>query len=155
MSKQSLLIWVIVCTALVVLFNIVSAIIALEMLGDNPDVWPISHDLGRQRSAGVIDSVLIAPVLETGLLVGTIAIISRFVRRNGLVVLLSAIIAGALHAPSPLIMCNATFSFALYAKLYFYWRSESWSIAFFAAALPHVFSNGIVVSIRFAHQFFG
>ena len=88
-----------------------------------------------------IGAVVFAPVVETLLLAGLLALITR---RWGIVpkAIISAMIWGGLHAiAAPFWFFGTVFGFFVFSCSYMVWRQKSFACGFAAAALPHALIN--------------
>jgi hypothetical protein len=87
-------------------------------------------------------SILMAPVCETLILAGVLAILSIFLQRDAVVALASALLWGALHgAFGAMWFFGTVWSFYVFSCAYLYWRKQSFAKAFVAASLPHALIN--------------
>ncbi|MGQ3054784.1 MAG: hypothetical protein ACT6S0_23600 [Roseateles sp.] len=86
--------------------------------------------------------VVFAPLVETLLLAGLLALLSRMSRRPVFVAAASSVLWGCLHGSFGLLWLVGTFwSFYIFSCSYLAWRAQAWWKAYVAAALPHAVLN--------------
>lgn len=119
------------------------AIGVASMAGFSPEELEApSHRIGWM---GFVTVVLLAPVIETFLLAGTLALLPvrwSLVRRA----MSAGLIWGAVHGlAAPIWFFGPAVGFFVFACAYQVWRPVSFRHAFAAAALPHALNNAVAL----------
>jgi Type II CAAX prenyl endopeptidase Rce1-like len=92
--------------------------------------------------SAIFRAVVFAPVVETLMLAGGIALLSRATQRKGLVVTVSALAWGSLHALFGVLWFFGTvWSFFVFSCAFLAWRKVSFRHGFIAASVPHALVN--------------
>ena len=122
------------------LLLVAAAMGVLLALGLDPRAYgPPSRQVTAAEFAG---AVIMAPLVETPLLGLSLAVLGRWVRRRGRLLLAAALLWGLLHgAQAPLWFVGSAWSFVILAGLYRAWRPRSFAHAYLAAGLPHALTN--------------
>ena len=95
----------------------------------------------------IIGTVVIAPTVETLLLIGGVRLLSSFLTQPGIIAASSAVTWGLFHGLFGLLWFFGTaWSFFVFTCGYLAWRRVSFGHAFAAAALPHVLINALVMA---------
>jgi hypothetical protein len=104
-----------------------------------------------QRSVWI--TLLVAPLLETGVLALMVTGLARFIRNPNIVAAISAVAWGGLHAAfHPMWFFGVVWSFFVFSRGYLAWRPVSYKHAFGAAAVPHALVNSSALLMQFLSQ---
>lgn len=91
----------------------------------------------------LVGVVLFAPLVETLLLSGLLALLARWMQSPRRIAAVSALIWGGLHGSvAPMWFFGTVWAFFVFSYAYLAWRPRSYRHAFAAAALPHAMQNG-------------
>ena len=97
-------------------------------------------------ATGAFGSIIFAPFIETYLLAVLITILSSFIPNRIHVVVVSGLMWGAFHAVFGLLwFFGAAWAFFMFSCAFIAWRQKSFKHAYFAAFVPHVLNNAIVI----------
>jgi membrane protease YdiL (CAAX protease family) len=104
---------------------------------------------GKPGLVDIVGSVLLAPLAETCLLIGLLALLRRRLADTAAVAV-SAIAWGLAHALfDPLRFFGSVWSFAVFGFGYMAWQRRRPDKAFLAAALPHALVNAAALLIQY------
>jgi len=92
---------------------------------------------------GMYQTMVVAPLVETTLMVPVIWILTRFEKRPGVVAVIVGAVAGLLHFNS-YYGWTAAWSFFLWTLLFMTWRKRSLAAAYFSTVAAHSASNAFV-----------
>lgn len=113
--------------------------LGLDPRASGPLYGPTLRQVTAAEFAG---AVILAPLVETPLLGLSLAVLGRWIRRRGRLLLAAALLWGLLHgAQAPLWFVGSARSFAVLAGLYRAWRPRSFAHAYLVAGLPHALIN--------------
>jgi len=105
---------------------------------------------GKPGLVHVFGTVLLAPLVETCLLIGLLELLRRRHLSDTAAVAVAAILWGLAHAVfHPLRFFGSVWSFAVFGFGYIVWRRQRPDRAFAAAALPHMLVNASVVLVQY------
>jgi hypothetical protein len=105
---------------------------------------------GMPDRGTVIASLLLAPILETALMLPFAWLLARVVpQREGLQVFVLATIAALAHGPGGnwRQVFNALWPFAIFAATLLAWRRHSWREAFLLTAAVHALYNAVFLTV--------
>jgi len=95
-----------------------------------------------------LGAILLAPLVETWLLIGTIRLFSILNLSTQSTSALSAMVWGLLHGTLyPARFAASIWAFLVFGLSYMRWRRHSFKHAFAAAAVPHAIVNAVAVLI--------
>lgn len=93
-------------------------------------------------------AIVFAPIAETFLLAGLLALLSMPPLRPAWIPIAAAILFGCLHGMSAALWFFGTvWSFFVFSCAFLVWRKFSFRQAFLAAALPHAMLNAVVMLV--------
>lgn len=117
-------------------------IFSLNLIPDNNDASVLLID--------VFGYIVLAPIIETFLIVLMVAGMKHLKMSHLMICIISALIWGGLHAIiAPMNFFGTIFSFFIFTHSYMIWQKHSFKYAYFAAALPNVILNSLVVLPRY------
>lgn len=102
----------------------------------------------RNGPVRLLDVVLVAPVLETFLIAWTTGRVKTPEQKTRKIVLISAVVWGALHAVHGLLeFLPTTWAFLCMTYAFVLWRRKSLKHAYIAALIPHVINNALFAAL--------
>lgn len=105
---------------------------------------------GKPGLVHVFGTVLLAPLVETCLLISLLGLLRRLSLSDTAAVAASAVLWGLAHALfHPLRFFGSVWSFTVFGFGYIVWRRRRPDRAFAAAALPHMLLNASVVLVQY------
>jgi len=96
----------------------------------------------------LLDVVLVTPVLETFLIAWTTGLVENPEQKTRKIVMISAVVWGALHATRGLLeFLPTTWAFFCMTYAFVLWRRRSLKHAYIAALIPHVLNNALFAAL--------
>jgi membrane protease YdiL (CAAX protease family) len=116
----------------------------LQSLGFDVIAW----QPGPIVPASIAGMVIWAPLFETLVLAGLIAILSIFIRKPLAIAIVSAVCWGLIHSlRSPIGFLGVTVGFFVLSYSYISWKKKSFFHGYIAALIPHAINNLIAVGL--------
>ncbi|GAB3755875.1 hypothetical protein [Lysobacter olei] len=96
----------------------------------------------------VLETVAIAPLVESLLLAGMLAMLTSWELSRTRAAVIAALLWGVMHGlKAPMAFFGPAWGFLVFSAGYLMWRPVSFRHAFAAAAIPHALYNGIVMVV--------
>jgi hypothetical protein len=136
---------VLVASALIMVIGLSIALGAQLAFGEDASLYPFPVRRLEPGPVLNVSAILVAPLIETLLLIGTLKLLSFASKRRTFVLSAAAVLSGAAHGPYPLTFVATSISFFVFGSCYIAWRRTSFWRGFLAAALPHALTNAAYV----------
>lgn len=143
--------WCLVAWPLALIPSMLLAALAYAVFsGAGADVAALQKPLRDIAPRSVWMALVVAPVVETGVLALGIRVISMATQKPMLIAAVSALAWGALHASFyPMWFFGTVWSFYVFSRGYLAWRPVSVKHALGAAAVPHALVNASALLMQF------
>lgn len=115
-----------------------------HLIGFYPKAYmsTVNQNGNALNSFGIVEAVIISPIIETFLLALLIKIVSFFIKKNIYIATLSAVIWGAVHGLFGLVwFFGPAWGFFILSCGYLGWEKKGFWRAFSICLVPHIFNN--------------
>lgn len=95
-------------------------------------------------------AIIFSPIIETFLLIGLIHILKAIDKNWKFVCIYSGIIFGILHGLSGFLwFFSPCWAFMVFAYCYLYWIKRNSKLSYWAACIPHMLNNAIIIGMYY------
>lgn len=103
---------------------------------------------GSMNNFDIFGTIILAPVVETYLLIFLVWFLSQFTNNKMAISIISAVIWGLFHGLNGAIKIFGTaWSFFILTLIYLKWRDRNFKVAYLMTLVPHILFNLMVVML--------